>query len=110
MESQSDDCRVAPSHLLTLISLAVEPKPGFITDRLCFQPMGLSDTPLYIEKLFEQADSVLPIRLPGIATGEFLECGRAIVNAIFSDIFILENDDYDRIIFSLPSCVTVPKL
>jgi hypothetical protein len=47
---------------------------------------------LYKEKLVEQAESVLSVELPGVWRGEFLESGRAIVKAIFSDIFILEND------------------
>lgn len=51
--------------------------------------MGLSETPLYIEKLFEREDSVLSVRLAGVGKVEVLEGGRAIVKAIFSDIFIL---------------------
>jgi hypothetical protein len=97
-QSQSDDCRAAPSHLLTLISLAVEPNPGFFTDLFCFQPIGLSETPLYIEKLFEEADSVLSGQLPGDERGE-VEGGRAIVKAIFSDIFILDNNADVRIYY-----------
>jgi hypothetical protein len=95
-QSQSDDCRAAPSHLLTLISLAVEPNPGFLTDPFCFQPIGLSETPLYIEKLFEAAESALSVQLPGDARGE-VEGGRAIVKAIFNDMFILDKDTDVRI-------------
>lgn len=95
-QSQSDDCLAAPSHLLTLISLAVEPNPGFITDLLCFQPIGLSETPLYIEKLFEETESALSGQLPGDERGE-VEDGRAIVKAIFNDMFILDKDTDVRI-------------
>lgn len=72
------------------MSLAVEPKPGFPIDLLCFQPIGRSEIPLYKEKLFEQVASIVSVY--GVWEGEFLEGGRAIVKAIFSDIFILVND------------------
>jgi hypothetical protein len=60
--------------------------------------LGLSETPLYIEKLFEREDSVLSVRLAGVGKVEVLEGGRAIVKAIFSDIFILAN--YNDVCFS----------
>jgi hypothetical protein len=60
--------------------------------------LGLSETPVYIEKLFEREDSVLSVRLAGVGRVEFLVGGRAIVKAIFSDMFILEN--YNDVCFS----------
>jgi hypothetical protein len=82
---------------LTLISLAVEPKPGVLTDLLGLVPSGLSEIPLYREKLFEQAESVLLVPFTVVCREEFLEGvlgGPAIVRAMFIAIFILEDDIY----------------
>jgi hypothetical protein len=46
--------------------------------------------------LFEEAESALSGQLPGDERGE-VEGGRAIVKAIFSDMFILDNDTGVRI-------------
>jgi hypothetical protein len=59
--------------------------------------MGLSEIPLYREKLFEQAGSALLAPIPGVRRGEVLGCvfgGQAIVKAIFREMFIVGDDIY----------------
>ncbi len=61
--------------------------------------MGLSEIPLYREKLFELTESVLSVPIPGVWRGEVLEeglGGPAIVKAMFTTmaLFILEDDVY----------------
>lgn len=103
--SHSLELRAAPSHLLTLISLAVDPRVGILEDLLCFQPSGLSEVPLYKEK-FEVAEAGLEIpftveeRREEVLVGVL---GAAIDNAMLKLIFILTQSD---ILF--PSTVPSP--
>lgn len=87
----SFELRAAPSHLLTLISLAVDPSVGIFVDLLFFQPRGLSERPLYKVR-FEFVEAGLEILSPVEAREEVLVGvfggAPAIVNAMLRLMFI----------------------
>lgn len=91
--SHSFELREAPSHLLTPISLAVEPSVGNSDDLLCFHPNGLSENPLYRLK-FDNAEADLESSSVGLLREEVrvgigvLDGAPAIVKAMFILIFI----------------------
>lgn len=94
--SHSFELRAAPFQLLTFISLAVDPSVGKLDDLLCFQPEGLSETPLYKVKC-ELAEAGLEIPLMVEERREEVllgALGAPIVKAMFRLIFILTTVGY----------------